>query len=177
MSTTKPIRNKSQLNYFRNYYKNIEYNPRNYALIVLGLNSALRIGDLLTLHWNDIYNEHEKKYRKHITLIEKKTGKINTLLLNKSSREALELHRQTQTPMHSNGNDFVFQSQKSPYHNISLSYYKKSGIFLSVRRYHQLPFFTKNFWLPCLEGRCPTCTSYEYLQSFFLRNYKTILRN
>ena len=121
MSTTKPIRNKSQLNYFRNYYKNIEYNPRNYALIVLGLNSALRIGDLLTLHWNDIYNEHEKKYRKHITLIEKKTGKINTLLLNKSSREALELHRQTQTPMHSNGNDFVFQSQKSPYHNISRS--------------------------------------------------------
>lgn len=121
MSTTKPIKSKRQLNNFRNYYKDKEYNPRNYALIVLGLNSALRIGDLLSLHWNDIYSECDKKYRQHITLIEKKTGKTNTLLLNQSCQEALELHRSTHTPVRINGYDFVFQSQKSPYLNISRS--------------------------------------------------------
>ena len=54
MGTTQPIKNESQLVEFRNYYKEREYNPRNYALIVTGLNSALRIGDILSLRWRDV---------------------------------------------------------------------------------------------------------------------------
>ena len=44
MSATQPIKNKNDLTRFRNYYKEEELKPRNYALIVMGLNSALRIG-------------------------------------------------------------------------------------------------------------------------------------
>lgn len=49
MGTTQPIRNKKTLENFRNYYKKEENKPRNYALIVFGLNSALRISDILNL--------------------------------------------------------------------------------------------------------------------------------
>lgn len=51
MGTTQPIRNKKTLENFRNYYKKEENKPRNYALIVFGLNSALRISDILKLKW------------------------------------------------------------------------------------------------------------------------------
>ena len=75
MGTTIPIKSKRKLVEFRNYYRDVNYNPRNYALIVLGLNSALRIGDILALRWEDVYIQEKKKYREHISIIEKKTGK------------------------------------------------------------------------------------------------------
>lgn len=109
MGTTQPIRSRKKLERFRNYYKNVEKKPRNYALIVFGLNSALRIGDILNLKWGDV--EENGCYRTHITLIEMKTGKQNTLPLNRSIKEALEYYR------HSLGSveptEYIFVSQKS----------------------------------------------------------------
>lgn len=109
MSTTQPIRNKQQLENFRNYYKTIEQKPRNYALIVFGLNSALRIGDILNLKWQDIRKDNH--YRKHITVIECKTGKENIFPLNKASIESLEFYRKAiDNPAE---NDYIFFSQKA----------------------------------------------------------------
>ena len=56
MGTTQPIRNKDELMAFRMYYKDIRPNSRNYCLIVMGLNTALRISDLLRLKWDNVYN-------------------------------------------------------------------------------------------------------------------------
>ncbi len=117
MGITQPIRNKNKLQKFRNYYREIENKPRNYTLIVLGLNSALRISDLLSLCWEDVYRKKERRYREHITLVEQKTGKINILPLNASSREALEFYRTSGSSGHKS--DYIFASQKSPYDPIS----------------------------------------------------------
>lgn len=115
MSTTKPIRDREKLMKFRNYYRTEKVNPRNYALIVLGLNSALRISDLLSLRWNDLYRNN--RYVEHIDIIEQKTRKKNTLFLNGSSQEALEFFRQS---IHCFDNEnYVFTSQKSPRKNLS----------------------------------------------------------
>ena len=43
MNTAQPIRSKKELDYFKNYYKTEEINPRNQVLITIGLNTALRI--------------------------------------------------------------------------------------------------------------------------------------
>jgi integrase len=110
MSTTQPIKNWEQLERFRNYYKKIEYSPRNYALIVLGLNSALRISDILALHWKDVYQFDKKEYKTHLCVVEKKTGKQNTISLNHSAREALEMYRKELTEI--NADAFLFTSQK-----------------------------------------------------------------
>lgn len=119
MGTTVPIKSKGKLTEFRNYYRNMENNPRNYALIVLGLNSALRIGDMLSLRWRDVYHGEQGKYREHLTVVEKKTGKENIIALNDSSREALEFYRTTLKTF--DENTFIFTSQKAPYNGISRS--------------------------------------------------------
>ena len=46
MGTTQPIRNRKELQKFSTYYQTVKPHPRNYALIILGLNTALRISDL-----------------------------------------------------------------------------------------------------------------------------------
>lgn len=91
MSATQPIKNKNDLTRFRNYYKEQEVKPRNYALIVMGLNSALRIGDILSLRWEDV--RKESAYRRHIWIREQKTGKENMFPVNPMMVEALEFYR------------------------------------------------------------------------------------
>ena len=54
MSETYPIKDKEALHSFRDYYKDTRPNPRNYSLIVTGLNTAFRISDLLSLRWRDV---------------------------------------------------------------------------------------------------------------------------
>ena len=49
MNTAQPIRNREDLKNFKNYYKEIRPNARNQLLVILGLNTALRISDLLIL--------------------------------------------------------------------------------------------------------------------------------
>ena len=43
MGTTQPIRNRQELQDFSSYYKQVKPHLRNYTLVVLGLNTALRI--------------------------------------------------------------------------------------------------------------------------------------
>ncbi len=51
-------------------------NVRNYALICIGLNSALRISDVLQLRWKDVIMILKMNiFLKHIIIIEKKTNK------------------------------------------------------------------------------------------------------
>lgn len=109
MSVTQPIKNEKKLLDFRNYYKEIVPRPRNYALIVMGLNTALRIGDLLSLRWEDVRNEHG--YRKHIYITERKTGKQNVLAMNRTLMEALDFYYRTLSDPQPS--DAIFSSQKT----------------------------------------------------------------
>ena len=120
MSTTQPIREPDNLFRFREYYQSEEDNPRNYALIIFGLNSALRISDILDLRWNDIFINGS--YKSHISVTEKKTGKENRIILNNPAISALEKLRNSL--IKSNKFDethYIFCSQEYPYNNISRS--------------------------------------------------------
>lgn len=90
MSTTKPIKDRQALQRIKSYYlKKEEY--RNHALIVLGLNTALRISDILSLQWKDVYSFSECRFQKHISITEKKTHKESIIALNTSAISALNL--------------------------------------------------------------------------------------
>lgn len=82
MSTTYPIKDKVTLNEFKKYYRFQNPNPRNYALIILALNTALRISDILQLTWQDIFDDRYQHMREHLEITEQKTGKINVIALN-----------------------------------------------------------------------------------------------
>ena len=94
MSTTQPIRSLEELQQLKNFYYSQEPNPRNYTLITLGLNTALRISDLLQLTWGDVYDFEIQKFRYHITVTEQKTGKENRIALNQNAQQALLLYQE-----------------------------------------------------------------------------------
>ena len=88
LNTAEPIRDKKNLLEIKEYYKEVKPVPRNYLLITLGLNTALRISDILELTWKDVYDEELGDYQKHIHIVEQKTGKISQIYINQSIREA-----------------------------------------------------------------------------------------
>jgi len=110
MSITQPIRDTTQLKMLKEYYYVTKPNLRNYALICLGLNSALRISDLLELKWGDVYDVEKKEFLGHIVIIEKKTGKENRIALNKNAVSGLYEYQQTLDKIELKS--FLFPGQK-----------------------------------------------------------------
>ncbi len=92
MSTSQPIRGEDELALFRRFYLEQEPNLRNYALICLGVNSALRISDLLQLKWHDVYDFPHKCFKKHIVIQEKKTDKETRIAINNNAQKGLLLY-------------------------------------------------------------------------------------
>lgn len=113
MGTTYPIRKKEELENFKKYYKE-RGNWRNYLLIITGLNTALRIGDILSLQWKDVYDEKKHCFRDHICLWEQKTGKRNQIAINATLKHALEHYYHNQT-----SDAYLFCISNNEHHPIS----------------------------------------------------------
>lgn len=81
MEYVEPIRDKKQLDNMKRYLK--EKNKRDWLLFVLGINSGLRISDLLNLKVSDV------KDKDRVTLREEKTGKAKDFPLSENCRKAV----------------------------------------------------------------------------------------
>lgn len=108
MSTTQPIRSKDGLKRFKDYYRYEKSNARNYMLIIIGLNSALRISDILHLTYGNLYDFQKKEWKTHITIKEQKTGKTNRIYINREIRSTLEYCTDYSLQKE---NDWLFTSQ------------------------------------------------------------------
>ena len=95
MSTTQPIRSKQLLHDFKNYYLTEQPEFRNYTIILIGLNTALRINDILHITWGDVYCGERRRFYTHLLITEKKTGKATRILINKELQETLLSYRTT----------------------------------------------------------------------------------
>ncbi len=93
MNTAEPIREQQELERFKNYFIYEKPNIRNYTLLCLGLNTALRISDILTLQWKDVYDFEKDKLKCHIQLSEQKTGKCSRIYMNKNIIDALNAYK------------------------------------------------------------------------------------
>lgn len=111
MSATIPIKDKEVLEIFKNYYLK-KKNYRNYSLIVIGLNTALRISDILSLKWSDVYNFSTNKFRAHIELYEQKTGKYSIIALNNAATAALQCLMDNLPCSEFYREKYIFASQK-----------------------------------------------------------------
>jgi integrase len=107
-----PIRSKKELARFINFYYQRK-SWRNYALIVMGINTALRISDLLSLRWADVYDFEGKRFRARLELTEGKTGKEKSIALNKAIVAALRHYLP-----HRRG-DFIFANNRADARPIS----------------------------------------------------------
>jgi len=91
MATTQPIRDKKHTRELARYFFELGQ-IRNYVLVVLAMHTGLRIGDILSLTWNDVYDFEKNTVRNSVTLIEKKTGKRKTIEFGNKIIKALGLY-------------------------------------------------------------------------------------
>lgn len=107
--TVEPLRDKSKIKHM--YYHLNGRDPKYSLLFKFGLNTGLRISDILPITVKDIFNS-SGEYRDYLILIEKKTGKEKKIKLNDTLRKAINSyvkgHELTQ-------GSYLFYSQKGGY--------------------------------------------------------------
>ncbi|WML44078.1 site-specific integrase [Neobacillus sp. PS3-40] len=85
MEFVEPIRDRKKIDDIKKY---LQSNKRDYLLFVLGINSALRVSDLLELKFEDLIDANLKPLD-HIKLKETKTGKHNKIAISKGVKKAI----------------------------------------------------------------------------------------
>lgn len=80
MKYVEPIRKISDIEKIK---KTLSTNPRNRLLFAFGINTGLRISDILKLKVKDVKN------KKHLTIIEQKTHKYKKILLMEGLRNEI----------------------------------------------------------------------------------------
>ena len=85
-----PIKSKKDIQSVEQYLK--EHNERDYVLFVLGLNSGLRVSDIVRLNVSDVLD------KTHITIIEKKTKKRKSFYINDKLKRVLKSYIKGREP-------------------------------------------------------------------------------
>ena len=82
MEYVQPIRSKKKIEHIKEILG--RRSPRNRLMFILGINTGLRISDILMLTTDDILN------KQHIEVREKKTGKVRKIKVNSNLQSAIE---------------------------------------------------------------------------------------
>ncbi|MCY0881102.1 MAG: site-specific integrase [Firmicutes bacterium] len=88
MELVHPIRDKKSLEAMKRVLRGGHEGLRNHCLFVLGVNSGLRVSDLLALHVDDVLGERGK-VQDRIVLREQKTGKSKDFPLGNTAKKAI----------------------------------------------------------------------------------------
>lgn len=86
MEYVEPIRDKKKINDIKKILRATTL--RNYCLFTLGINSGLRISDLLNLKIEDVM-DMKRKIKDRITLREQKTGKVKNFPIADTAKKAI----------------------------------------------------------------------------------------
>lgn len=95
MNTVEPIREIKQIQALRAVLRN--QSLRNEFLFVLGINSGLRISDILALKTGDVLRA-PRKPRNDLAIVEKKTRKTKRVYLGNTVKKLLERYAQHEHP-------------------------------------------------------------------------------
>jgi len=112
MKEVQPIRDTKKIDAMKAIMKG-ESNYRDLLLFVLGINTGLRISDILALKWSSFINGGGRllKSGDQLNVVEIKTKKIKNFMINKSVAEALKLYYDSLGSV--NPDDPVFSSRKT----------------------------------------------------------------
>jgi len=112
MKEVQPIRDTKKIDAMKSIMKG-ESNYRDLLLFVLGINTGLRISDILALKWSSLINGGGRllKAGDQLNVVEIKTKKIKSFMINRSVAEALKLYHDALANV--NPDDPVFSSRKT----------------------------------------------------------------
>jgi integrase len=118
-------------------------NDRNYKigfLVILGINTGLRISDILKITFEDLKNDS-------ISLIEKKTGKKRIIKINDNIKKALEIVLERNT----NNSDNIFKTNQNTIYSRQYINRKLKEIFgsknLSISTHSLRKTFGRQVWI------------------------------
>ena len=87
MNFVEPIRDRKKIAQIKNQLRGQQH-YRDLLLLVVGINTALRISDLLQLRISHFIDDH-KRIRQRFWIKEQKRNKRHEIVINQSIREAL----------------------------------------------------------------------------------------
>lgn len=118
MNFVEPIRNRKKIAQIKNLLRG-KKRYRDLLLFVVGVNSALRISDLLQLRINHFLDE-QGKVKQRFWIKEQKRGKRHEVVVNASIREALDEYLLAFPVIGVDRNNFVFFNSKAYDHSESI---------------------------------------------------------
>ena len=106
MKFVEPIRDRKKIDTMK---KLLSDKPRDYLMFVIGINTALRVSDLLELKYRDVMDS-EGNLHTHFELKETKTKKNNKIAMTKGVQKALKDY--IETNYKGDLDHYLFQSRK-----------------------------------------------------------------
>jgi integrase len=148
MRIVEPIRDKKQIYQIKgNLYR--QKNPRDYLLFVFGINSGLRIGDLLSLRLGDV-KDSRGGLKDDLDITEQKTKKTRKVFFNKQIKEAINYYLKKADIF--DLDRYLFTGEKS----------KKNKPITRVRAYQLINKWCKDVGLNCKVGGHTLRKSFGY---------------
>jgi integrase len=111
MDFVEPIRDKKKLSQIKNQLEGAK-RYRDLLLLVVGINTALRISDLLQLRIGDFIDE-QGMIQERFSIREEKRDKRNVVVINASIREAMEKFLLAYPDITQNADHYVFFSTRN----------------------------------------------------------------
>ena len=109
MEFVQPIRDRKAIDRMKKVLKS--QNIRDYLLFVLGINSGLRVSDLLALRVSDVIDGNGV-VKDRISMREKKTGKSKNFPIGKNAKKAIQEYAET---IEAEGDMPLFRSRRGNY--------------------------------------------------------------
>jgi len=107
-----PIKSKALINKMVKFLE--KKNPRDALLFRIGINTILRISDIITLQYDELFDD-DGNIRTYLNLHEKKTGKHKRIKLNSLIQEEIIKYVHSK---HLSRNDYLFYSMKNKHKHI-----------------------------------------------------------
>lgn len=104
MNCVEPIRDREKLEELKEELK--KKGTRDYLMFLTGINSGMRVSDIVKLNRDDIRNV-DNSMKDYITIVEKKTNKIKKFPLCNNLREEMERYTK-----YMNKGEYLFKSRK-----------------------------------------------------------------
>jgi len=104
-----PIKNIKDIRRIKQYLLG-KSNKRDFLMFALGINTGLRVGDLLALRVEDVLEPENMTVTRSVRIREQKTGKLREFELNNAAREAVALYLGTIKGCE--GGCYLFKSRK-----------------------------------------------------------------
>jgi len=119
MNFVEPIRDPRKIAQIK-YLLRGQQRYRDLLLFVTGINSALRISDLLTLRIG-LFLDEQGRIKRRFEIHEQKRGKRHKVVINNSIREAFEEYMQAYPGIENNPDHYIFFNTKANDFSIHIS--------------------------------------------------------